>query len=327
MNIYITLDYELFLNDITGDVEHCLVKPTEEFLRITDKYGVKATFFVDAAYLWRLNELKKEYPQLSSDYLLVTNQIRSICSANHKIALHLHPQWFYSKYDGLRWILDFEHYKLSDMPVEKADYFFVNCLKLLKDIAGVNVDSFRAGGYSIQGYKSFPKILKSNGITKDSSVLFGMKNLSKLHYYDYTSLSSSQIYEFEDNILVPVETKGSHITEYPISTAQIPFLRYCYTKLLNRKIQNNDNWGNGGDLPMNRRTGFIMNFFKKFRFNVPAYASIDYQSFSFTDYVIRKQQKQSADLVIMGHPKNFSPASLNYLERLMGQKDHIFKTL
>ena len=61
MNIYITLDYELFLNDITGDVDHCLITPTQELLKILDKHNVKATFYVDMAYIYRLNELRDKY--------------------------------------------------------------------------------------------------------------------------------------------------------------------------------------------------------------------------------------------------------------------------
>jgi len=324
-SIYITLDYELFLNDITGDVEHCLVTPTSKFIEIMLRHGACATFFIDAAYLLRLNVLKDTYPALNDDFEKVTTQIKMIISRGHKIALHLHPQWFYSDYDGANWHIDFDHYKMSDLPQEEADRYFVDSLNLLKSLSGKDIDAFRAGGYSIQSYESFPDILVRNGINKDSSVLFGMKNLSHLHYYDYTSLTVPEIYKFDRDILC--RAQDGVITEYPIATAKMSFLRYCYYKIKNRRIIDNSNWGNGGDIPSNRKKGFIINLKKKFGRPIYAPATIDYQSFTFTDYVLKQVQRKSSNIVVIGHPKNFSPATLAYLESLLNNKNFIFKTI
>lgn len=325
MNIYITLDYELFLNDQTGDVDHCLILPTHELLHVLDKHQVKVTFFIDAAYLLRLNELKETYPALNDDFEKVATQIRMIVLRGHKIALHLHPQWFYSDYDGTHWHMDFDHYKMADLPQEEADRYFVESLNLLKSLSGKDIDAFRAGGYSIQGYASFPEILVRNGINKDSSALFGMKNLSHLHYYDYTSLPVPEIYKFDRDILCCAP--DGVITEYPIATARMSFLRYCYYKIKNRRIIDNSNWGNGGDIPSNRKKGFMINLKKKFGRPIYAPATIDYQSFTFTDYVLKQVQKKSSNMVVIGHPKNFSPATLAYLESLLNNKNFLFKTI
>ena len=326
-NLYITLDYELFLNDITGDVDNCLIIPTEEFLKLMCKYNAKATFFVDASYLVRLNELKESFNSLHDDYQKVTRQLEKIIKEGHRIALHIHPQWFYSHFDGNKWEMDFDHYKLSDMPVEIADKRFEECLYLLKELTGASVSAFRAGGYSIQGYKSFPDILIKNGITKDSSVLYGMKNLSHLHYYDYTSLQSLKIYTFDNNIIQPKPGLEGKVTEFPITTGRLSFFRYCYFKLKNRNQKNNCNWGNGGDLPTKRTRGFLTSVINKMGSSVYAKASIDYQSFTFTDYVLNKAAKTSSDVVIIGHPKNFSPASLSYLEKLLNKSNYTFKLI
>ena len=48
MNIIITLDYELYLNDYAGTPEMCLVKPMQELHRVYEKYNVKLTVLVDA---------------------------------------------------------------------------------------------------------------------------------------------------------------------------------------------------------------------------------------------------------------------------------------
>jgi peptidoglycan/xylan/chitin deacetylase (PgdA/CDA1 family) len=328
MNIYITLDYELFLNDITGDVDHCLIIPTKELMKVLDNYQIKATFFVDMAYVYRLNELCSLYPSLQEDYEKVTSQVKTLADQGHKIGLHLHPQWFYSNYNGKEWIVDFEHYKLSDLTEEEACQKFETCHLMLERIIGRKVDSFRAGGFSIQTFGAFHLMMKKCGITKDSTVTYKSRLLSKLHYYDYSKLQSPEIYKFNDDIVEPVE--NGTITEYPISTSRMGFLPYCYKRYIFHKKKNNNNWGNGGDLPSNRRAGFIHSFLSKIRLSVEVGASIDYQSLFNLNYVYNNYKKDGREsLVILGHPKNFSPLSLESLNSFIDKviKTDSFKTL
>ena len=108
MDIYLTLDYELFLNDISGDVDHCLITPGNALLDLCDSQGIKATFFVDAAFLYRLEELKNEHPVLLQDLRKVSNHIQDIVRRGHSIGLHIHSQWYYSEFDGIKWNIDFD---------------------------------------------------------------------------------------------------------------------------------------------------------------------------------------------------------------------------
>lgn len=328
MNIYITLDYELFLNDITGDVDHCLITPTRELLKVLDRHQVKATFFVDMAYIYRLEELRNQYQSLQEDYVKVTSQVKDLALRGQKIGLHLHPQWFYSEYNGKEWIVDFDHYKLSDMPENEACDKFEVCHRMLEEMIGRKVDSFRAGGFSIQTFKAFPNMMKKCDITKDSTVTYKGQMLSKLHYFDYTSLQSPEVYQFEDDIVVPV--KNGSITEYPISSYRMDFFTYCFKRYKFHHATNNSNWGNGGDLPANRRSGFIHSLLRKMKPTVGVGASIDYQSFFNLEYVYRKYKNGGRKtLVILGHPKNLSPLSLNYLDAFIQRtkETESFKTI
>lgn len=55
-NIIFALDYELFFGKNTGTIENCLISPTDELIKTTDKYGIKYTFFVDSGYLINLKK-------------------------------------------------------------------------------------------------------------------------------------------------------------------------------------------------------------------------------------------------------------------------------
>lgn len=328
MDIYLTLDYELFLNDISGDVEHCLIIPGNALLDLCDRQGIKATFFVDAAYLLRLRELQSEYPVLQQDLAKVLDQIRDIVRRGHSIGLHIHSQWYYSTFDGDKWTIDFEHYKLSDMPLREADEKFQSSLDLLNSIANTEIKSFRGGGFSIQDYSSFPAIMIKNGIVNDTTATYKGKLKTKLHNYDYSTLKSSDHYHFNEDITVPEE--NGVMTEYPIATVKENYLVYCYKRFRYSKVADNLNWGNGGDLPQKARIGFIKNIIRKLSWNLRVGASIDYQSYFHLRHVYKSlKNKGRNDMVVLGHPKNLSPASLRYFERfVMDVKDSCeFKTI
>lgn len=55
-NIFFTFDYELGMTR-AGTVEKSLISPTNSYCEVFAKYGVRATWFVDAAYLLKLNQL------------------------------------------------------------------------------------------------------------------------------------------------------------------------------------------------------------------------------------------------------------------------------
>lgn len=319
MNIYITLDYELFMNDRTGDVENCLITPTNELLKVLDKYRVKAVFFVDAAYIYRLNELKSSHKKLESDFLSVSKQIRELVLKGHTIALHIHPQWFYAEYNGNQWLMDFEHYKLSDIePENLAEDYFKKCYSLLSELSNSKITAFRAGGYSIQSFKHFEKMLRDCAINHDSSVLPGMKNLSHLHYYDYTKVKNTDSYSFSGDVSQP-DINGENI-EHPISTGRVSYFRYCYYRFKYGRIKGNNNWGNGGPRPAKGRKKFLKNVLAKAKLTVPVSATIDYQSFFFCDLLYKEYlTKDKKDFVIIGHPKNFSPVSLAALDDFLSR--------
>lgn len=328
MNIYLTFDYELFVNDNTGDIDHCLIIPTNHLLVLLKRHDVHAVFFIDMAYAYRMKELKDKYPALETDYEKFCTQIRQIAAEGHEIALHLHPQWFYAQYDGDKWKMDFEHYKLSDMPVEMADKRFDVCYALLKEISCYNVKSFRAGGFSIQGYEGFRNAMKRNGLINDSSALFGEKQLTALQHYDYTFLDTPDVYSFDENSLKP-KVSGS-FTEYPIATTKFSLLAYCLLKIKVKFFTSPYvRWGNGGDAAAKRNQEFWENVKRRMTNGVKVYGSVD----GFLSLILEKCLKQQLakgyqNMTLLGHPKLASEQSLANLDAFIAKNinKHSFRT-
>ena len=69
MNIYITLDYELFFGPKSGTVNKCIIEPIEKLLKIVDPLNVKIVCFVDSGYLLALEKQMEKYSDRKSTRL------------------------------------------------------------------------------------------------------------------------------------------------------------------------------------------------------------------------------------------------------------------
>lgn len=310
MDILLTLDYELFLNDISGTVHNCLVKPISELQEICDKYNIHYTVFVDAAYLYALNENRNHFKELDADYQAVCNNIRWIHSKGHEVELHIHPQWFFSEYHDGVWILDWAHYSLADVGSERAVYFFKEAKGLLDGVLREKTSIFRAGGYTLQGF-DYVRAFSECGIVADSSVLPGQKEITTTHRFDYSGVSKTP-YQFTDDVCKS-ESEGC-FTEIPISIAKKVFLlNYLSIKKRFMADGENVNWGDGGDNPIMGITNKLKKRLASFAFFKQPRATIDYQSFFFLRPTYENSRKYGY-MTIIGHPKNFSPSSLGYFD-------------
>ena len=315
MNIIFTLDYELFLNDMTGTVNNSLIKPMQEVQKICEKCNIRFTIFVDAAYLYRLSELKNNYPSLEEDYKKTIDNIKWLVGLGHDIQLHIHPQWYYSNYDGKEWILDWDHYKLSDMSRDFAFEVFGKSKDLLDSIIGYKTTLFRAGGFSIQDF-DYVNCFKQYGIIGDSSVLPGDKVRKKTHSYDYKK-SSRRVYKFTDNI--DVAQQDGTFWEFPIATAgPRNVIKYLHEKKKNgAKIK--EKWGDGGDKPFPSLMAKLKAKLPSFSLFKYPFASIDGFCVFWLEDVYRYSKKHEC-MTVIGHPKNFSPSSFPHLEKFIIDK-------
>src|SRR4051812_9645404 len=106
MNIFITFDYEIYFGENPGTVDKCIIYPTSELIRIAEKHNVRFCFFVDCGFILKLNEYRKKFPELESDYKAITAQVKYLADTGHDIQLHIHPHWEDSFFDGSKWVMD-----------------------------------------------------------------------------------------------------------------------------------------------------------------------------------------------------------------------------
>lgn len=222
--VLFTFDYELFLGKKSGSVDTCLIKPTDRLLKILNRYNRKAIFFVDTTYLIRLREIANNFEIARKDFENIKNQIANLVASGHSVFPHLHPHWLDAKYDEQtnEWSLkDFTKYRFSSINTEQRDFIFENSINILNDIIkpikpDYKIDSYRAGGWSIQPFSDFKPYFEKYGIINDFSVITGKYNASTAHVFDFRNTPVKNIYSFNDDITT--EFKSGTFKEFTISS-------------------------------------------------------------------------------------------------------------
>lgn len=199
LNVAITFDYELFLGENFASNSEVLFAPTAKILDILDKYGVKATFFVDVCSAFQHKKFG-----IYSFTEQFEEQIKNMVSRGHDVQLHIHSNWLYSEYEQGKWEINREKYRLhslgfedrSESRADSADAVIANGVKYLTYILQeVRTDykcvAYRAGGYSIQPHSAPVAVLRKNGIFIDSSVCPHWHINSAINSYDFRKLPHS----------------------------------------------------------------------------------------------------------------------------------------
>lgn len=312
MDVYLTLDFELFLGVKSGTVQNCMVKPTGRLLEIARKTGMVFTFFVDAAYLVRLNELKQNHTDIQTDFDEVTNLLKRVVAEGHDVELHIHPQWVSSEYVDGEWKIDAEHYKLADITDETADELFAAGCDLLEKITGKRPIAFRAGGFSAEPYEKLLRLMKNNGLSVDSSVYPGTIYQSPQQQYNYLDAEQGRIYRFSDNPVV--ENRDGSFFELPLSVYPVSplyFWKLVFQRLSKQK--NHERIGDGVSVSTANRT-----IFKRLTRSENIHATIDESKISFLWKAFKKAQKRKDTVFcVIGHPKLATEYSLSKLEKVL----------
>ena len=308
MNIYITLDYELFFGTKSGSVDNCIIEPTKALLKIAEPYNIKFVFFVDVGYLVKLEEHKEQFPELQKDYLKVTHQIKHLAEKGHGIELHIHPHWEDSYYDGNDWIFNVSRYKFADFSLDEIKKIVSLYTSTLTRISGKAPKAYRAGGWSAQPFNNIGKALKANDIYIDSTVFPGGYYESANQCYDFRNVQQyNTCYHFSEDLTI-MQPEG-YFKEIPISSYKLSpifFWKFVYHKL--RKQNKHQAFGDGQAISKTKKD--TIKLLSKPSVSV---VSIDGYKSSYLEKAYNAYRKNTDDkgnFVIIGHPKAITPYSL-----------------
>ncbi|NQX86538.1 MAG: hypothetical protein HRT67_11665 [Flavobacteriaceae bacterium] len=326
MNIYITLDYEMFFGDHSGSVEDCFIKPTNDLLAIVNPYNIKLVIFVDVGYLVQLENFKSNFPQLQKDYDKICQQIEYLGNSGHAIELHIHPHWENTIYDGKKWVFDTSQYRLQDFSKAEAYHIITKYYSTLSRISGTTPIAYRAGGWSAQPFSHIKDALADCNVFIDSTTYPNGYYESSNQFYDFKKVPQYKtIYRFESNLVV--EESNGRFIEYPISSSKVSplfFWRFALEKL--KKSEQHVSYGKGSAIKKPKKE--ILRLMTTYSNSV---VSIDGYKANFLEKAFKKYIKntnENAHFVIIGHPKAFTPYSLQKTKAFIANhvKHHNFTT-
>lgn len=319
MNIYFTLDYELFLGEKTGTPENCLIRPMDELCKLADKHNFKFVIFVDATYLLRMQKLKGQFKEVDLQYDLVRNHVKSLASQGHDIELHFHPQWLYSNWDDTtqQWTMDRNHYKLSDVPLEEVKTSLRAAKELLDNIVGYKTTAYRAGGFCLDSFIAYKEIFKELGLKVDSSVARGLYVKSPIHNYDYRKIPTEQIYTFTESNKV-ARPNGDFI-ELSISSirwSSLFFIKNIWP--LQKAYHSSVIFGDGRGISDGKN--ILIHRIKKIFLPSSYLASIDGWQSCYIKKIYESVRMKQTDFVIIGHPKFLTDESKRNVDNFLTEE-------
>ncbi len=223
-----TFDYELFLGKKSGVPQECMIEPTENLLRVLEPFGVKAIFFVDTAYLYRLHQNATKYDTCNQDFNSIKNQLQDLIRKGHYVFPHIHSHWLDAKYfpEKNQWELsNIERYRFHNVALNDRELLFDVSIQLLKDIIlpinpDYKINAYRAGGWSLQPFEDYKPFFEKHGITYDFTVMPGLFQFSNAQHFDFTRSPNKLIYRFERDVLE--ESTRGEFTEITSTVLRIP---------------------------------------------------------------------------------------------------------
>lgn len=224
MNLLLTIDYELFLQEPCEDIFCSLIQPTYRFHELLKKYRCRAVYFVDVGYLYALYRQQNQHSKLRHDFTAIIRQLKFLENEGNEIGLHIHPHWEDSYFDGNKWIIDLKRYKLADFNKSDAQQIFVKYYQFLQYYISHKIISFRAGGWCLPPFDYIRQPMLDCGIIIDSSVYYGGYANNDTHYYDFRKYPVNDIWRFNED--PSIEDPNGLFCEIPFSTYLISPLVY-----------------------------------------------------------------------------------------------------
>ncbi len=321
--LLLTFDFELFLGDKSGTVENCMLKPTEEIIKVLSKYKLSSIFFVDTLYLFRLREISNLYENAKLDYNKIIHLLRKIAGSGGYVFHHLHPHWLDAKYlvDINQWdVSDKTKFALSNLSKSEIETVFKQSNEIIEEIySGIQKPKtygYRAGGLYAQPFLNYKEQMEEYNISLDFSVLRNAKSDGNKSGYkfDYSHYPKERIYHFSEEVNVKNE-EGKFI-EFTLDQCQIDGFYKILNGLYYRKNHKKDSWKRWGD---GTSSGNIVKSTERSnKLKSEESFSIelmnDVKSYLYTDYF-----KKEDFLQLISHPKLCSPMNIIALDKFLSK--------
>jgi hypothetical protein len=322
VHVILTDDYEIFGHG-SGDIDCCLINPTEKLLKVCKGHGVPITLFADVAEYWAFEEEEKK-GTLPKEYIPATkmrNQLTKAIQARHDVQLHLHPQWLNYSYDPQKgWQIDEDLWHLASLPY--GDY------NNRKSILG-SLYQAKAGSWCIQPELQVLKSLKQIGIRIESTVAPGCSYNDGLTIYDFReflALSKKHAYWQIVESFHRTSSEGASLMEVPILT--VPFL--FHRRLINRirrkhlGLHNKPPLCPGSDFFIEEPKKKV-NFFTMIKKKIKRQIMIDFNVVTADEmyFAVKKTEKlyggkfEKIPIVFISHSKSVGEENLKELEKFI----------
>ena len=255
IDIIITADYEIFGNG-TGDVHHCLAKPTEKLLDICDVYGAKLTLFFEIVEYWAFKEAARKGRLNRSDSRaaqLMKQQAVEAVQRKHDVQLHIHPQWLGAEHTDQGWQLNMDYWSLPKVPHGLGEFSDIFSLRGLLSRGKQDLEAMltpydpdylcialRAGGWCIQPAHDVITAMRDVGLLADSSVFKGGYLQEKPYHIDFRAAYSNclpwRAHPEDINRPAVAEREKNTIWEMPIFALQKPRLNWLGFERLRKRF-------------------------------------------------------------------------------------------
>ncbi len=311
LGLIFSLDYEVYGNG-EGDFETLMLKPTEELLLIFKKYGAKLSIMAEVAEIMALRN-HKEFDNICEK---IEAQLKRALHEEHDVQLHIHPQWFNSKYENEKWILDYNEYSLANLTKERISGIIKISKGYLEGIGKTVNDkyrcvAFRSGNWLIQPSRYIIESLEESGFLYDTSVFKWGKMQTDLFSLDYKK-AHSNLFPWRVNPLnINEKTDRPGLFEIPIFTKKVFITSMFTSKRLKLKKASDSHIHEEFNIRENKSLSKIIQRVKKFNFFYPKKFDFCRMNFNelrnYIDYAIKKcaNSQNFIPVVSIGHSKDF----------------------
>jgi hypothetical protein len=313
VQVYVSLDVELFFGARSGTPERCIIEPLSAIEQVSVKRGAFLTLFVDAGYLCALKRASATNVVAKQDLRKLSVFLSELSRRGHDLQLHIHPHWEDAELDGATWRFPLHRYKLEDYSVVEAEDIIERYGDAIAELSGERPFAYRAGGWCVPDFSRYGMAFLRHGVWLDSTAYAGGFEQSASHSFNFRELPNLDLWRFSGDVST-VDPNGPFV-ELPIAATQSSPAHY-WAVALRRKLGGARHRAFGDGTAVSSPVGSL---FRKLVAPSPSVVSVDGSKSSLLAGALRRRRKSdpNAHFVVMGHPKAVTPSSLHDLRNLL----------